>query len=127
MKEKKLALLNYQIITSILFIISLFISIVLTYDEKQQLLKQPRLFSEKFDKYLNLFNRILALFIILIILWINYETYNIQKQKRSNLAPFRHQIYASVFSVISAIIVLYVVIENWYSNPNITSIENPTL
>lgn len=127
MKEKKLDLLNYQIITSVLFIISLIISIVLTYDEKQLLLKHPRLFSEKFDKYLNLFNRILAFFIILVILWINYETYNIQKQKRSNLAPFRHQIYASIFSAISAIIVLYVVIENWDSNPNITNIENPTL
>lgn len=127
MKEKELSLLNYQIITSILFIVSLIISIILTYDEKQGLLKKPGLFSEKFDKYLNLFNRILALLIIATILWINYETYKIQKQKRSNSAPFRHQLYASVFSVISACIVLYVVIENWYSNPNITSIENPTI
>jgi len=127
MKEKELSLLNYQLITSILFIVSLIISIILTYDERQQLLNKPRLFSEIFDKYLNLFNRILALLIIVVILWINYETYQIKKQKRSNLAPFRHQIYASIFSVISAVIVLYVVIENWYSNPNITSIENPTV
>lgn len=127
MKEKKLKLLNYQIITSILFIISIFISIVLTYDEKQGLLKKQGLFSETFDKYLNLFNRILALGVIVFILYINYATYEIQKQKRTNLDPYRHQIYASIFSVISAIIVLYVVIENWYQNPNITSIENPTI
>lgn len=127
MKEKQLSLLNYQLLTSVLFIISLIISIILTYDERQQVLKEPRLFSEKFDKYLNLFNRIFALLIIVAILWINYETYQVQKQKRSNLDPFRHQIYASIFSVISAVIVLYVVIENWYSNPNITSIENPTV
>jgi len=127
MREKELSLLNYQIITSVLFVISLIISIILTYDERQQLLKEPRLFSETFDKYLNLFNRIFALLIIVVILWINYETYKIKEQKGGNIAPFRHQIYASIFSVISAVIVFYVVIENWYSNPNITSIENPTV
>lgn len=127
MKEKEITLLNYQIITSIFFIISIFISIILTYDEKQDILKKDTLFSKKFDKYLNLFNRILALTIISFILYINYETYKIQKQKRNNLDPFRHQIYASIFSVVSALIVLYVVIENWYENPNITSIENPTI
>lgn len=127
MKEKEIKLLNYQIITSILFIISIFISIILTYDEKQNILKKECIFSEKFDKYLNLFNRILALGVIAFIFYINYSTYEIQKQKRTNLDPFRHQIYASIFSVISALIVLYVVIENWYENPNITSIENPTI
>lgn len=127
MKEKELRLINYQILTSILFIASVVISIILTYDERQQLLKKQRLFSETFDKYLNLFNRILSLSIVAFILYINYATYKIKEQKRSNLAPFRHQIYASIFSLISAIIVLYVVIENWYENPNITSIENPII
>ena len=127
MKEKEIRLLNYQILTYILFIASVIISIVLTYDEKQQVLKNPGLFSEKFDKYLNLFNRILSLSIVAFILYINYANYQIKAQKRSNLAPFRHQIYASVFSLISAIIVLYVVIENWYENPNITNIENPII
>lgn len=127
MKEEELKLLNYQIITTILFIISLVISIFLTYDEKQELLNKERIFSETFDKYLNLFNRILALSIIVFILYINFQDYQLGKQKRSNSAPLRHQIYASVFSVISALIVLYVVIENWKENPNITSIENPLI
>jgi len=127
MREKELSLLNYQIITSVLFVISLIISIILTYDERQQLLKEPRLFSETFDKYLNLFNRIFALSIIFAILYINYSEYQINKNKRSNIAPYKHQVYASIFSVISAIIVLYVVIENWEDNPNITSIENPII
>lgn len=127
MKEEELKLLNYQIISTIFFIVSLLISIVLTYDEKQYLLNKDGLFSEKFDKYLNLFNRILSLTIILFILYINLQTYEIQKNKKSNHDPFRHQVYASVISVVSSLIVLYVVIENWYKNPNITSIENPTI
>ena len=124
MKEKKLQLINYQLITSVLFIISLIISIVLTYDEKQELLKKQRLFSETFDKYLNLFNRIFALLIIVTILYINYKDYELNKNTRNSKSG-EHQVIASVFSVISALIVLYVVIENWYENPNITSIENP--
>lgn len=127
MKEKKVKLLNYQMIVSSLFIISLIISIILTYDERQQTLNEPSIFSTKFDKYLNLFNRIFALSIIIAILYINYQDYLLNKNTKNNVKPLEHQIIASVFSVISAIIVLYVVIENWYENPNITSIENPTV
>ena len=75
MNEKKVQLLNYQLIISGLFIISLVISIILTYDQKQETLDEQRLFSEKFDKYLNLFNRIFALSIIVAILYINYQDY----------------------------------------------------
>lgn len=126
-KKESLDLLNIQLVSSILFIISVIISIILTYDEKQNLLKKQTIFSEQFDRYLNLFNRILALGIILVILYINYIGYKIGKQKGSKLPPLEHQIIASIFSVISAIIVLYVVLENWEYNPNITSIENPTI
>lgn len=125
--KQQLKLLNYQLITTILFIGSLFISIILTYDQIQETKNEPRLFSEKFDKYLNLFNRILALGVIAFILYINYADYKLNKEKRSNPAPLRHQVYASILSVISALIVLYVVIENWEENPNITSIENPII
>lgn len=127
MKEEQLKSLNYQIITTLLFIISLVISILLTYDQKLELLQKKRIFSETFDKYLNLFNRIFALIIIIFILYINYRDYEMGKQKSTNSAPLKHQIYASILSVISAIIVLYVVLENWEENPNITSIENPII
>jgi len=127
MKKDKIKLLSYQLITSFLFIISILISILLTYNQKQELLNEKRILNKKSSKYLNLFNRIFALSIIFAILYINYSEYQINKNKRSNIAPYKHQVYASIFSVISAIIVLYVVIENWEDNPNITSIENPII
>ena len=125
--EKEEKLLNYQLITSIAFIVSLIISIILTYDEKKELLNEETIFSKDFDKYLNLFNRILALSIVCFILYINYETYKINKNKKTDIKPFEQQIIASILSIISAIIVLYVVIENWESIPSITNIENPTV
>lgn len=125
--KEQVTLLNYQLIISFLFIGSLLISILLTYDQKQENLNKQRIFSETFDKYLNLFNRIFALLIIIAILYVNYKDYQINKNKKNNIKPLEHQIIASIFSVISALIVLYVVIENWYENPNISSIENPTI
>lgn len=125
--EEKIKSLNLQLLTSTLFIISIAISLFLTYDEKLETLNKKRIFSEKFDKYLNLFNRIFALGIILTILYINYNEYIQNKEKRINIDPLKHQVYASIFSVISALIVLYVVIENFNENINITSIENPTV
>lgn len=127
MKEKQLKLLNYQLLTTIAFMISLLISIILTIDERQELLKKQRLFSEQFDKNLNLSNRIFALAIVSFILYINYSDYKIKGKKGVNTTPLKHQIYASILSVISALIVLYVVVENWYENPNINSIENPII
>lgn len=127
MRQNEIKLTNFQIITSILFIISVLISIVLTIDEKLVLEKKKPLFSKKTDQYINLFNRIFTLIIICFILYINYEGYKIDKIKGSNIDASRHQIYASILSVISAIIVLYVVFENWDENINITSIENPTI
>jgi magnesium-transporting ATPase (P-type) len=125
--ERKIELLNYQLIITGLFIISLIISIILTYDQKEYISNKKRIFKSDFSKYLNLFNRLFTLFIIFSILYINYEDYKLNKNTKKNIKPFEHQVIASLFSVVSAIIVLYVVIENWYESPNITSIENPTV
>lgn len=123
--KNKMDILSSQLTLTFLFIITLFVSIILTYDEKLELENKNRLFSEEFDKYLNLFNRIFALLIIIGILYVNYKNYDIKKDTTKNIKPLIHQIIASIFSVISALIVLYVVIENWNTNPNISSIENP--
>lgn len=127
MKEQELRTLNYQILLSLLFILTIIISIILTYDQKLEISNKKRLFSKTFDKYLNLFNRLLALFIVSALLYLNYQDYKKGKIKNINQDALRHQVYASIFSFISAIIVLYVVIENWYDIPNISNIENPII
>ena len=121
---KEIELLDNQIEASILFIISIIISILLTYDEKLKKLKRKSILSNNMAKYLNLYNRILAIVIISVILYINYQNYQLKKKKVSNLKPFKQQIYASILNLLSAIIVLYVVIETWNTN-NIADIENP--
>lgn len=125
--KREIEILDKQILISIIFIVTIVISIILTYDEKQYKLKRKTIFSPKTDKYINLLNRILSLAILFYLLYLNYETYQIAKQKGRNLHPFKHQIQASILSTIAGIIVLYVVFENWYENPNITTLENPII
>ena len=97
---------------------------LLTYDEKLKLLNKKRLFTDQNSHYTNLLNRILFLLILIYNLYINYQQYELEKQKRSDLAPFRQQIYASILNTIAAVIILYVVYETLNTNDDIAPIDN---
>lgn len=122
--EKEIELLNIDIDTAILFIITILISIYLTYENKQDLLNKKRILNKKDDQYILLFNRLFVLIIVLIILYDNYEGYKIAKEKNKDLKPFKIQIFASILTVITALLILYVVFYNWDKN-NLSDIENP--
>ena len=100
------------------------ISIYLTYENRQDLLNRKRILNKKDDQYILLFNRLLVLIIVLIILYDNIEGYEIAKEKNKDLKPFKIQIFASVLTVITALLILYVVFYNWDNN-SLSDIENP--
>ncbi len=122
--EKEIELLNIDITTAVLFIITIIISIYLTYENRQDLLNRKRILNKKDDQYILLFNRLLVLIIVLIILYDNIEGYEIAKEKNKDLKPFKIQIFASVLTVITALLILYVVFYNWDNN-SLSDIENP--
>lgn len=122
--EKEIELLNIDIATALMFIITIIISIYLTYENKQDLLNRKRISNKKDDQYILLFNRLLVLIIVLIILYDNIEGYEIAKEKNKDLKPFKIQIFASILTVITALLILYVVFYNWDNN-SLSDIENP--
>lgn len=122
--EKEIELLNIDITTAVLFIITIIISIYLTYENRQDLLNKKRILNKKDDQYILLFNRLLVLIIVLIILYDNIEGYEIAKEKNKDLKPFKIQIFASILTVITALLILYVVFYNWDNN-SLSDIENP--
>ncbi len=122
--EKEIELLNIDIATALMFIITIIISIYLTYENRQDLLNRKRILNKKDDQYILLFNRLLVLIIVLIILYDNIEGYEIAKEKNKDLKPFKIQIFASVLTVITALLILYVVFYNWDNN-SLSDIENP--
>lgn len=122
--EKEIELLNIDITTAVLFIITIIISIYLTYENRQDLLNRKRILNKKDDQYILLFNRLLVLIIVLVILYDNIEGYEIAKEKNKDLKPFKIQIFASFLTVITALLILYVVFYNWDNN-SLSDIENP--
>lgn len=122
--EKEIELLNIDIATALMFIMTIIISIYLTYENRQDLLNRKRILNKKDDQYILLFNRLLVLIIVLIILYDNIEGYEIAKEKNKDLKPFKIQIFASILTVITALLVLYVVFYNWDNN-SLSDIENP--
>ena len=124
MNNRQVSLLNAQLFIGFILAITLFTSFLLTYDEKLKLLNKKRLFTDQNSHYTNLLNRILFLLILIYNLYINYQQCELEKQKRSDLAPFRQQIYASILNTIAAVIILYVVYETLNTNDDIAPIDN---
>lgn len=123
MSEKDL--LKQQMITTSIYIISLFVSLILTYDEY---LKQnnKKIFSEKKAYKIALTNRFVILILTLSYLYINFANKNRAKENNENLRFFNLQLNASVLSLIASIIALYVVFKKG-DYPIVSSDENPTL
>ena len=124
MNNRQVSLLNAQLFIAFILAITLFTSFLLTYDEKLKLLNKKRLFTDQNSHYTNLLNRILFLLILIYNLYINYQQYNLEKEKRTNLVPFIEQITATVLNILSAIIILNVIFETWNTKDNIAPIEN---
>lgn len=128
MKNEEVKSLDYQIIATILYLGSLILSLLITYDQRQELLNKKRLFTNKQSNNYSIFNRYLVVALSLVFVFVNYRDKNIAKKYGKDLKFLDLQIGASQLSTISALIVLYVVLESQGENYNIvTAVENPTL
>lgn len=109
MKQEEIRLINIQLYTLIFSLISILISIALTYNEKLNLEGlEPFINSE--DNYnTTLFNRILILAIAVSFLYINYQSYKLSKEKEENVRNYQIQVFVAILSTIAAAISLYVV------------------
>ncbi len=126
-KETEIKLLDIQIIGTIIYILSLFISYLLTYNDKYEAVNGKPWLNKKFSRNISVGNRVIVLILTIIFLYVNYKNFNLAKQKKSeNLSAFRLQITASELSAVAAIIVLYTVLTSGeYSI--VAGAENPNL
>ncbi len=127
-KELKIKILDIQLIATILFVISLFISILITYDEKIKLENNKGLFSDKTVQDLSLFNRIFVVILALVFIYCNYISKKIAEYKNDEIESTELQILAGLLSLVASVIVLYVAYKNRNdTNFDIAESENPTL
>lgn len=126
-KKEEIKILDIQMIATIIYVLSLFISYLLTYNDKFETLNGKPWINKNVSRKISVGNRLLVLCLTLIFLYINYKNIAIaKKQKKKNLLPFQLQVTASELSTLAAIIVLYTVITSGeYSI--IAGAENPGL
>lgn len=115
-------LLKYQIFLSVIFIFTLFISITLSYNSMMELEKKNKIYKDEDALKILRINRVIALSVAIGFLLINVQDKKIKEKygkqnKNSNL-----QISASLITIISSLIVLYVA---FTSNNTVIGNENP--
>ncbi len=127
-KKKEVRLLDIQIITTIVFIGSLILSIYITYNDKISIENDQGFLSDDKVNFYSIFNRTLVVVLTLIYLYISYENRKIVAKKKGNVDAASLQVLASEISLVSTIIVLYVVIKTSGEEYSIISgIGNPNL
>lgn len=127
-QKKEANLLDIQLIATIIYIGSLTISILLTYNDKRNILNLDKILTDKQNIGLSIFNRLLVVILTLTFLYISYQNREIAKSKSRNLEAFNLQVTASELSLLATIIVLYVVIKTQGEQYSIISgISNPNL
>ena len=125
-RQEEINLLNIQLLTSLAVIITVSISLLLTYNQKQDIQNKKTIFTKKQTHNISYLNRLTILITAIIFLIINYKLYLISKKEGEDLKVYYLQILASILSTLAALIVFYVVtIEP--SGDEISDIENPVI
>lgn len=127
--KKEIEILNLQLISTFLFIITLIISLLLTYDEKISKISNKHIFQDKTAKKISLYNRIVVVILAFSFVYGNYVNEKIAESRHlKNIKYLKLQVFSGELSLIASIIVLYIVYKNQQNqNFGVADTENPVL
>ena len=111
--NKDTKLLYLQIKTTSVFIITLLISIILTYNNIQKINNKKTILKEN-ENAIIIINRIIITLIAIIFTYISYEFYKENSNKSS-----KQDFIASLLTLVSTFILLKTTIENTTNNINL--------
>lgn len=124
--NEEIKILNFQTTITIIYILSLLLSIYITNVDKDCIINPDKKHID--TNKLAVFNRTLIVLLTLGFLYISYQNRKINIKKGKSPDLFNLQVMASEISLVSTIIVLYVVIKSMGQNYTIISgITNPNL
>lgn len=107
--EQQTELLTIQLIAAIGFLLTVFISIILTYDKILSLSGKPRLFSDEEARKISYFNSILIIIVVLIYLYVGYGNIQVAKQEGRETTNLYLQEFNSGLAFLAALIGYYIV------------------
>ncbi len=120
--------INLNIISSILFILASMVSLALTFDEKGNLIKGKKYFTNKQSLNISFYNRIVILIAVLMSLYAGYKNYKSEINNTS--AKYRSGLLLSTsfLSLIGSLIILYVAYLNRKEQSlTVSDVENPLI
>ena len=124
--QEEVKVLNEQLLATTLFIGALFVSLSLTFDTRQKIKGEKRLYNNKNAKYIAIINRIVIVFIVLFYIQIDNENIQIAKEKHKNLRLLNLQKLIEFITLCTALLALYISVNSTTDN-NIATIENPNV
>lgn len=107
MKKKEIKLLDISLFITIIFVFNIFVSIILTYNEKLTKTKQKPFFNKKEAITIDNTNRFILLIIAVIYVWITYQQYKMYQasnKKNTTTVSFINLIINEV-QLISVIVI----------------------
>lgn len=127
-RDRKNKIINGNLITSILSIISIILGMVIILDQKKKANGKEEFLTNEESQRLALLTKLISLFVVLYSLNLDYQSYNLAKVTNQDTSSLRLELVASYLAIVVSLINLYVVITD-YSNTSFqpAEIENNSL
>lgn len=127
-KKKKNNIINGNLITSTLSIISIILGIVIILDQKKKANDEDEFLSNEESQMLAFLTKLISLFIVFYSLYLNYQSYNLAEVTNQDTSSLQLELVAAYLAIVISLINLYVVITD-YSNTSFqpAEIENNSL
>ncbi len=125
-QEQQMLIVDGQLIGTILYIISLVISLILILNQRQRSQNKEGFLTSKESQILAFANKIFVLLLLFLFLYLDYEAKDLAEKTNQDTNALELQIIASFISFIPVLIGIYVVATD-FSNTNLQTaeIENP--
>lgn len=127
-RDRKSKIINGNLITSTLSIISIILGMVIILDQKKKANGKEEFLTNEESQRLALLTKLISLFVVLYSLSLDYQSYNLAKVTNQDTSSLRLELVASYLAIVISLINLYVVITD-YSNTSFqpAEIENNSL
>lgn len=127
-RDRKNKIINGNLITSTLSIISIILGMVIILDQKKKANGKEEFLTNEESQRLALLTKLISLFVVLYSLSLDYQSYNLAKVTNQDTSSLRLELVASYLAIVISLINLYVVIID-YSNTSFqpAEIENNSL
>lgn len=125
-RNKEKELLYLQSYASIAFIITIFVSLILTINNIKKQNNTKNFFSQKTENQINYINRIIITILAITFTYINYSFYEISKQK-NNVTIQKDEYIASILTLVAGFILLYTTTQSIKNNVNSPNIDSPLI